>query len=164
MHTKKTAITLIILTIVLFAFSVAEGDDNLFCVSLKEFHKTNKLFRRIRSFDFHVTNAEIQIIPDTPSVHGFNVENNINWSGSYDGNCNGGRGGPGGFEIDSLYDDFVVIRKRPGVKLDKVRIKFSFTVEQDSINNKGEETDDGEVTYHFTNKDLNIRKCKDLPY
>lgn len=176
MLTKKTAKTLIILTIVLLAISHADGGDNIFvgddifCVSMKKFNKKNRLFRRIRSFDFHVTNAIIHGLPDTPHVHGFFIKNYLNYSGSYDGNCNGGRGGPGGFEIDFLYDDFVVIKKRSGVKLDKVRIKFSFSIEEDIVDDKGNEIDKGnytgedEVTYHFTNKDLNIHKCKGWPY
>ncbi|KWT92864.1 hypothetical protein [Candidatus Magnetominusculus xianensis] len=166
MLTKKTAKTLIILTIVLFIISHADGGDNIFmgddifCVSLKKFHKKNRLFRRIRSFDFHVTNAIIHGLPDTPDVHGFFIKNYLNYSGSYYGNCDGGRSGPGGFKIDFLYDDFVVIKKRPGVKLDKVRIKFSFFVEQDILDDKGNDIDYSEVTYHFTNKDLNIHRCR----
>lgn len=157
MLTGKAAKTLIILIIVLFAFSVAEGDDDLYCVSLKGFAKRNKLFRRIRGLNFHVTNAEINTILHTPPGLSFNVDKNINWSGHYGGAC---QGGPGGVYLEFFFDDFVVIKKRPGVKLAKVKIKFSFTIEQYSIDDNGEEIDDDEKTYHFTNKDLNIRKCK----
>ncbi|MBF0459352.1 MAG: hypothetical protein HQK99_15790 [Nitrospirae bacterium] len=162
MLTQKTTKTLIILTILLFAFSFAEGDDDLFCVSLKEFNKGNKIFHRIRGLYFHVTNAEIYSILHTPPGLEFAVDKNKDYSGSYGGACYGG--GPGGFNLEFFYDDFVVIKTRPGVKADKVRIKFSFTVERTSINDKGDETYDGEVTYKFTNKELNIRRCKDRQY
>ncbi|MBF0457442.1 MAG: hypothetical protein HQK99_06065 [Nitrospirae bacterium] len=161
MLTNKTTKTLIILTIVLFAFSFAEGDDDLFCVSLKELPKSNKLFHRVVGLDFHVSNAEIYRILHNPPGFEFEVNKNKNWSGSYSGSK---WNGPGGFYMPFFYDDFVVIKTRTGVNLDKVKIKFSFTVEQDSIDDKGKEIDDGEVTYHFTNKDLNIHRCKDKPY
>ncbi|MCG6552453.1 MAG: hypothetical protein L7F77_09005 [Candidatus Magnetominusculus sp. LBB02] len=63
-----------------------------------------------------------------------------------------------------FYDDFVVIKTRPGVELDKVNITFSFTVEQGAVNANGDDIYEGEVTYNFTNKDLNIRRCKDRQY
>ncbi|MEO5360172.1 MAG: hypothetical protein H7843_06945 [Nitrospirota bacterium] len=161
MLTQKAAKTLIILVTVLFTFSFAEGDDDLYCVSLKQFSKGNKIFRRIRGLGFHVTNAEIYSILHTPPGLEFTVDNNKNYSGSYSGAC---QGGPGGFYLEFFYDDFVVLKKRPGATLDQVRIKFNFTIEQDSINDKGIEIDDGEVTYHFTNKDLNIHRCKGRSY
>ncbi|MEO5359806.1 MAG: hypothetical protein H7843_05090 [Nitrospirota bacterium] len=166
MLTKKTAKTLIILTILLFAFSHADGGDDIFCVSMKKFNKKNRLFRRIRSFNFHVTNAIIHGLPYTPGVKVFAIENSINYSGTYYGHCVAGHSGLGGFDIDFLYNDFVVIKKRPGVKLDKVKVKFSFSIEEDIVDDKGNEIDKGnytgenEVTYHFTNKDLNIHRCR----
>ncbi|MEO5359744.1 MAG: hypothetical protein H7843_04780 [Nitrospirota bacterium] len=161
MLTQKTAKTLVILTILLFAFSVAEGDDNLFCVSLKQLPKSNKIFHRVVGLKFYSTNAEIYSILHNPPGFIFEVDKYIKGSGSYRGfKWNG----PGGFYLEFFYDDFVVIKTRPGIKLDKVRIKFSFTIEQYSINDKGDEIDEGEVTYDFTNKDLNIRKCKGTLY
>ncbi|MBF0458083.1 MAG: hypothetical protein HQK99_09330 [Nitrospirae bacterium] len=166
MLTPKTTKTLIILTIVLFAFSFVEGDNGLYCVSLKKFTKPNKVFYRVRGFEFDVTNAEIHRIPRWTPI-GFAVENNKNYGGNYHASC---PGGPCGFDKKFFYDDFVVIKKRQGVKLDKVKIKFSFRIEQDTINDKGEVVDDpehldqDEVTYHFTNKDLNIRRCEDTRY
>ncbi|KWT92681.1 hypothetical protein [Candidatus Magnetominusculus xianensis] len=160
MLTQKTTKTLIILTIVLFAFSHADGDSGIYCVSLKRFSKHNKLFRRVRGFDFQVNNAEIHSIPGNPLM-GLAIDNNKNYFGTYNAYC---PGGPCGCDVKYFYDNFVIIKKRPSVNLDKVRIKFSFTVEQESINDKGDEIDDGEVTYDFTNKDLNIKKCKGRPY
>ncbi|MCG6551597.1 MAG: hypothetical protein L7F77_04665 [Candidatus Magnetominusculus sp. LBB02] len=160
---KKTTKTLIMLAIVLFAFSFVEGGDGLYCVSLKKFTKPNKVFRRVRGFEFDVTNAKIHRIPEMPSM-GFAVENNKNYHGNYDAFC---PGGPCGFDKKFFYDDFVVIKTRPGVKLDNVTMKFSLKMEQDTIDDKGEVIDDGknfdqdEVTYNFTNKDLNIRRCAD---
>ncbi|MBF0458783.1 MAG: hypothetical protein HQK99_12915 [Nitrospirae bacterium] len=163
MLTKKTAKTLIILATVLLTLSFAEGDNGLFCVSLKQLPKSNKIFNRVVGFDFHVTNAKIHSIVHSPSPFGFifEVDTYKNWSG----HCRGYKwNAPGGFHLPFFYDDFIIIKKRPGVELDEVKIKFSFTIEQYSVNDKGEEKDDGEVTYDFTKKDLNIRSCEDLPY
>ncbi|KWT91015.1 hypothetical protein [Candidatus Magnetominusculus xianensis] len=161
MLNKRFSNTLLILIIVLFTFSVAGGDDDLYCVSLNGFTKKNKLFRRIRGLNFHITDAEIYSILHTPPVDSFAVDKKRNWRGSYTGACQGGHGG---FNLGFFFDDFVVIKKRPGVRLDKVKIMFSFTIEQYSINDKGVEIDDGEVAYHFTNKDLNIHRCKGKLY
>ncbi|WP_420264688.1 hypothetical protein [Candidatus Magnetominusculus dajiuhuensis] len=161
MLTKKAAKTLIILTIVLFAFSFAEGGDDLFCVSLKELPKSNKIFHRVVGLDFHSSNAEIYSVLHNPPGFIFEVDKYINGRGSYRGfKWNG----PGGFYLEFFYDDFVVIKTRPGVNLDKVKVKFSFTVELYSSDDKGDEIYDGEKTFHIKSKDINIRKCEGMAY
>ncbi|MCG6551220.1 MAG: hypothetical protein L7F77_02740 [Candidatus Magnetominusculus sp. LBB02] len=163
MLTQKTAKTLVILAILLFAFSFAEGDDGLLCVSLKKLPKSNKIIHRVVGFDFHVSNAKIHNILHSPSPFGFIFE--VDKYRDYSGHCHGYKwNAPGGLDIDFFYDDFVVIKTRTGVELDQVNIKFSLTIEQDAVYDKGKEIDNGEVTYNFTNKDLNIRKCKGKLY
>ncbi|MBF0488798.1 MAG: hypothetical protein HQK98_11630 [Nitrospirae bacterium] len=159
----NAAKTLIILAILLFAFSFAEGDDGLFYVSLNQLPKSGKIINRVVGFDFHVSNAKIHSILHAPSPFGFifEVDKYRNYSGHYRGYK---WNAPCGLDIDFFYDDFVVIKTRPGVNLDNIKIKFSFTIEQTLVNDKGKEIDDGEVTYHFTNIDFNIHKCEDLTY
>ncbi|WP_420264694.1 hypothetical protein [Candidatus Magnetominusculus dajiuhuensis] len=159
----NAAKTLIILAILLFAFSIARGDDGLFCVSLNQLPKSGKIISRVVGFDFHVSNAKIHSILHASSPFGFifEVDKYRNYSGHYRGYK---WNAPGGLDIDFFYDDFVVIKKRPGVNLDKVKIKFSFTVELYSSDDKGDEIYDGEKIFHIKRKGINIHKCEDLTY
>lgn len=156
MFTRKATKALIILITLLIAFPVAEGDE-LYCVSLKKSFKiSSKIHYSIMTMYFEVTNAEIYSIAHKPLAWIIDISKDSNGSGNFSG------GVPvfaGGVRLNYFYDDFVVIKKRSGIKFNNIKLKLSFG----TCENLKDDTDDkdfeGDKSYEFTNKDLNIRRC-----
>lgn len=158
MLTGKAAKTLIILVIVLFAFSAAEGDD-FYCVSLKKkFKISSKIHYSIMAFGFTVTNAEMYSLLHNPPGWLFDFRKDDNGNGGFSG------GVPvfaGGIRLNFFYDDFVVIKKKKGVKLNEVKLELSLQTIEVPKDDTDDKDSDGDKSYDFTNKNFNIRRCKD---
>ncbi|MCG6553456.1 MAG: hypothetical protein L7F77_14130 [Candidatus Magnetominusculus sp. LBB02] len=156
MPAGKASKTLIILILVLLPLSATYGDDKLYCVSLKrDFKISGKIYYGIMNFKFKVTNAEVYNILHKP----------LGWvlNASKGRNGEGGFGGcilqfTGSIKFDFFYDDFVIIKKNPGVKIDDVKLILKLGTDEYPAGSTGEKK------YNFTNKDFNIRRCADRPY
>ncbi|WP_420264691.1 hypothetical protein [Candidatus Magnetominusculus dajiuhuensis] len=161
MLTRKAKKTLIILILVLLPFSIAEG-DNLYCVSLKkDFKISNNIYYGITSFDFEVSNAEVHNILHKPLGWVLEV--------SKDKKGNGGIGGcilqfAGSVRLNFFYDDFVIIKKKSGVKLKDVKLTLKLETDESLKDGTDNDTYNGDKTYNFTNKNFNIHRCKNKLY
>ncbi|MEO5361914.1 MAG: hypothetical protein H7843_15975 [Nitrospirota bacterium] len=161
MLTRKTTKTLIILIIVLFTVSAAEGDD-LYCVSLrKDFKISNKIFYGIMSADFEVTNAELYNVLHKPIGWVLSVWKYKDGSGRFAG---GALVFAGSVRLNFFYDDFVVIKKKSGVKLNDVKLTLKLETDEGLKDGTDDKNYNGDKTYDFTNKDFNIRRCKGRSY
>ncbi|KWT92675.1 hypothetical protein [Candidatus Magnetominusculus xianensis] len=161
MFTQKAATTLIMLIVVFCAVSAVEGDD-LYCVSLrKDFKISNRIFYGIMSADFKVTNAELYKVLHKP----------IGWVLSVwkDNEGEGGLAGgalvfAGSVRLNFFYDDFVIIKKKSGVKLNDVKLTLKLETDETINDGANDNNSNADKTYDFTNKDFNIRRCKDKLY
>jgi hypothetical protein len=152
----NTACKIVItLTILLFTLSNASGND-LYCVSLKGFKISSKYRHRVLSFGFKATNAEIYGLLHKPLGWFFDIHNGKNWSGSFGGCVYVYAGGT---TLDYFYDDFVVIKKKPGTKLNKIKMELSLDIDEDPVEETAEDYDP-EKKYELTNKNLDIHRCK----
>ncbi|MEO5361953.1 MAG: hypothetical protein H7843_16185 [Nitrospirota bacterium] len=152
MFTRKTTKTLILLILILFTLSNADGDE-LYCISLKrEFKISSNIHYGIMDADFEVKNAELYNVLHKPRGWVMVVYKEKDGSGVVSG---GALVFAGSVRLKFFYDDFVVIKKKSGVKLDDIKLTLQLKTDEEKT---------GENTYDFTNKDLNIRKCKNRPY
>lgn len=139
--------------LLLVAFSIEECDD-LYCVSLKkDFKISNNINYSIMWMDFNMTNADIFRIPHKPE----------GWILNFSSNSFGGcvLWFPAGVRLDFFYDDFVVIKKEPGIKISEVRFHLEFSDYEVSYYNNDTKSDEAEKRYTFTNKSFNIHRCND---
>jgi hypothetical protein len=154
----------ITLTILVFTFSNVEGND-LYCVSLKKSFKISRKYHySIMGFNFHVENAEIYNLLHKPLGWHFDVHNYKGYSGGFGGVV------PvfaGGVRLKFFYDDFVVIKKKPGIKLNKIKLSLDLQTYENPIEDTKETAAldyDLDKTYDFTNKHLDIHRCKKRQY
>ncbi|MBF0458535.1 MAG: hypothetical protein HQK99_11660 [Nitrospirae bacterium] len=156
MLTGKAKKTLIILILVLLPFSTVEGDD-LYCVSLKkDFKISSKIYYGIMSADFEVTNAEFHNVLHKPLGWVMVVWKDIYGNGGFGG---GALVGAGAIYLNFFYDDFVIIKKKSGVKLNDVKLTLQLETDEAPKDDTDNDTYAGDKTYHFTNKNFNIRRC-----
>ncbi|KWT91012.1 hypothetical protein [Candidatus Magnetominusculus xianensis] len=157
MLTGNTVKTLIIVIMILFALSTAEG-DGLYCVSLKkDFKISNKIHYSIMSMYFDVTNAEIYSLPYKPEGWMFDISKSKNGSGSF-GGCV--LWFPGGIQLNYFYDDFAVIKKKPGVNSNKIELKLEINTVESLKDNTDDKDFESDKSYKFKNDNFNIRRCE----
>lgn len=158
MLTGKVAKTLIILITLLLPISVAEGGEDLYCVSLKkDFKISSKIFYGIMSADFDVTNAELYHILHKPRGWVLTVSKHKDSSGGFAG---GALVFAGSIRLNFFYDDFVVIKKQSGVNLNDVKLTLQLETDEYPKDGTDDKDHNGDKTYNFKNKDFNIRRCK----
>ncbi|MEO5361614.1 MAG: hypothetical protein H7843_14415 [Nitrospirota bacterium] len=103
-----------------------------------------------------MTNADIFRIPHKPQGWIFELSSNsfggcVLWF-------------PGGVTLNYFYDDFVVIKKKPGVNLSEVGLHLEFSDYEISYYDNDTKSDEAEKRYTFTNKYFSIHRCKDKSY
>ncbi|MBF0555200.1 MAG: hypothetical protein HQK96_11705 [Nitrospirae bacterium] len=161
MLTRKAKKTLIILILVLLPFAAAEG-DGLYCVSLKkDFKISSKIFYGIMSADFDVTNAEIYNVLHKPLGWILDVWKDKHGAGGFGG---GALVFAGSIRLNFFYDDFVIIKKKTGVKLKDVKLTLKLEADESLKDGTDNDTYNGDKTYNFTNNNFNIHKCKNKMY
>ncbi|MEO5359372.1 MAG: hypothetical protein H7843_02865 [Nitrospirota bacterium] len=110
------------------------------------------------SADFKVTNAELYIVLHKPIGWILSIWKDNDGEGRFAG---GAFVFAGSVRLNFFYDDFVIIKKKSDVKLNDVKLTLKLKTDEGIKDGPDDKNYNADNTYSFTNKDFNIRRCKD---